>query len=109
MRALTKAIRREMSSGVGMIRGKHSHRNLIVELLPGDELCFRVKGTRQRFSVYLGHCFRLAQLLTLEADYKRRMAEYNERRKYSKGLRRPKRPMMPFSKLYFDATSNKQG
>lgn len=104
---LTKRVRREMLSGVGMMRGKHSQRGLIVELVPGDELSFRVKGTRQVFTVYLGHCFRLAQILTLESEYKRKMKEYAERKKFQKGLRRPKRPMMPFSKVYFDATSSK--
>lgn len=100
---LTKVIRREMLSGVGMERGKHARRGLIVELHPGDELVFRVKGTRQKYSIYLGQCFRLAQLFTIEAEYKAKMKAYAENRKFKKGLRRPKRPMMPFSKIYFDA------
>lgn len=100
---LTKAIRREMLSK-GMDRGKHRDRAIIVSLLPGDLIEFRLKGTRVRYEVYLGHAFRLAQALTIEADYKKRVTKYNEERKYRKGLRRPKRPMIPFNRIYFEAT-----
>lgn len=102
---LTKAVKREMLS-TGLERGKNRARAVIVSLLPGDMIEFRAKGTRQAYSCYLGHCFRLAQSLTLEAVYNEKVKTYNQARKYKKGLRRPKRPLIPFNKIYFQATKN---
>lgn len=86
---LIKPVKREMLS-TGLERGKHRN---------------RMKGTRQTYTCYLGHCFRLAQALTLEIMYKERLKRYNEEKKFRSGLRKPKRPMLPFSKIYFEATS----
>lgn len=103
---LTKPVVREMLSGAEMSRGKYANRAILVSLLPGDEVEFRIKGTRQRFSVYLGHCFRLAQILTLESQYKDKVKAYQERKKSGARAIRPRKPMLPFSKVYFDATKN---
>ncbi len=100
---LIKPVKREMLSS-GLERGKNRARPIIVSLLPGDELEFRAKGTRQSYRVYLGHCFRLAQGLTMETMFKERVKKYNHDRKYRSGLRKPKRPLIPFNKIYFDAT-----
>lgn len=101
---LIKPVKREMLS-TGLERGKNRNRNIIVSLLPGDEIEFRMKGTRQSYTCYLGHCFRLAQALTLEQMFKERLKRYNEEKKFRSGLRKPKRPLLPFSKIYFEATS----
>lgn len=79
---------------------------LVVSLEPADLLTFRYKGKRRTVSVYLGHCFNLAQIMSVDAEYRDRLKAYNEKRKYSKGLRKPKRPSLPFSKVYFDATKS---
>lgn len=100
---LTKKIKRQMMSK-GLERGKNRDKNIIVTLIPGDMIEFRVKGTRTTYSTYLGHAFRLAQMLTIDSDYKKRMKEYHEKKKFRKGLRMPKRPMIPFNKIYFEST-----
>lgn len=88
-------------------RGKHRNRPLLVTLLPGDEICFRPKGTRAKYTVYLGHCFRLAQALTIEQNYKDALQRYQARRKAGETrIRKPKRPMIPFNKIYFEATKS---
>ena len=102
-RKLNKTIRREMLSGAQMTKGKYRNRPIVVELRAGDELGFQIKGTRQRYTVYLGHCFRLAQLLTLEHEYKEKMKIYQSRPKGTR-MRKPKKPILPFGKIYFDAT-----
>lgn len=102
---LDKAVTREMMSR-GLERGKGRERAVLVSLMPGDMIRFRLKGTRKAYECYLGHCYRLAQALTLEEDFKERMKVYNEKKKYQKGLRKPKRPMIPVSKFYFDSTKN---
>jgi hypothetical protein len=86
-----------------LTHGKDKGRPINVALLPGDEIEFHVKGTRQRYVVYLGHAFRLAQILTIEQEYNRKLQAFKERK--AAGLRaiKPKRPMVPFSKIYFDA------
>lgn len=100
---LIKPVRREMLSS-GFERGRNRNRAINVTLCPGDELEFHVKGTRQRYTVFLGHCFRLAQGLAIEANYKEACAQYAIKRKAGIRCRKPKRPMMAFSKIYFDAT-----
>lgn len=98
---LTKPIKRELLAV--QQHGKHRGKSLIVELLPGDEISFRTKGTKKAFTIFLGHCYRMAQILTLESDYKIKLEEYTRRKKIGERVKRPKRPMMPFDKIYFDA------
>jgi len=99
---LTKAIKREMLSSAET-HGKNRGKPIIVELLPGDEISFRVKGTRASYSIYLGHCFRLAQIQTVEANYKEAVARYKARG--MKRMKKPKRPSLPFNSIYFKALS----
>lgn len=99
---LTKVIRREMLSTEQ--QGKNKGKALIVELLPGDELSFRVKGTRQVYQIFLGHCYRLAQMQTLESIYRKQMEEYTRKKKLGqKRLRKPRRYSLPFNKIYYKA------
>lgn len=77
---------------------------LVMTLEPGDVLTFRIKGTRQRASVYIGHCFALATIMEMEARYKQRLDAYNAKKKAgAKGLKPPKKPFNPFSKMYHKA------
>lgn len=99
---LTKRISREMLSSV-ITHGKNRGKPVIVELLPGDEISFRVKGTRANYSIYLGHCFRLAQIQAVDAQYKAAMERYKLRG--SRKMRKPKRPALPFNSIYFKALS----
>lgn len=100
---LKKTVSREMLSSV-VGHGKHRNRPVIVELLAGDELNFRVKGTRTSYKIYLGHCFRLAQIQTEEERYKAALATYTERKKAgAKKLRKPRRHALPFSNIYLKA------
>lgn len=100
--ALTKPVRRQMLSSTEQ-HGKNKGRAIIVALLPGDEIEFRIKGTRRRYSAYLGHCFRLAQILTMESEYKAKMQEYGRKKLNGQRAIKPRRPIMPFSKVYFEA------
>ena len=98
---LIKPITREMMGADG-----HSRRPLLVTLAPGDVLTFRAKGTRTAYSVYLGHCYRLAQILQAEQEYRVKKEAYAEARKQGRRARRPARPVLPFSKVYFDAINS---
>lgn len=97
---LIKPVKREMLSSTET-RGKDRGKAIIVELLPGDEISFRVKGTRASYSIYLGHCFRLAQIQTVETNYKLAMEKYKARG--TKRMRKPKRTALPFNNIYFKA------
>lgn len=99
---LTKSVKREMLSSAES-HGKHRGKPIIVELLPGDEISFRVKGTRMAYSIYLGHCFRLAQIQTTETNYRDAMVRYKNRG--LKRMRKPKRIALPFNSIYFKALS----
>lgn len=77
---------------------------VIVELQGGDMLVFRMKGSRKKYEVYLGHCFRLAQIMQNEADFKQRTEQYQMKKKAGfKGLRKPKKSSLPYGNLYFKA------
>lgn len=78
-------------------------RALLVTLEPGDMLTFRAKGKRTRYSIYIGHCYSLAQLMTAETDYSDKLKAYKAKKDAGQRAVRPKKPSMPFSKIYFDA------
>lgn len=100
---LKKPITREMLSK-GFTRDKDRNRSILVTLLPGDELEFRMKGTQRKFSIYLGHCFVLAQAMTAEREYKDKMGEYKAKKKAGlKRIRKPKKANIPMSTFYFKA------
>lgn len=97
MRKLTKAISRETLST------DRKGRPLVVTLEPGDMITFRPKGNRVSVSVYLGHCMMLAQIIDAEQRYKQAVADYKEAKKLGQRKRRPRKPCLPFSRIYFDA------
>lgn len=99
---LVKPIHREMLS-VMETRGRNRGRSTIVSLLPGDEIQFRSKGTRKTYTVYLGHCFVMAQIQTILLDYDQALERYNTRRKAGERARRPIKPILPFSNMYLKA------
>lgn len=98
---LTKQISRELLSTEQ--QGKHRGKPYIVTLLPGDEISFRAKGSRKTYSIFLGHCMRLAQIMTIESEYKQKLADYTMKKKAGMRAVKPRRPLLPFSKMYFDA------
>lgn len=100
---LKKPVTREMLSK-GFVRDKDRNRPILVTLQPGDELEFRIKGTRRKFSIYLGHAFVLAQAMGAEREYQERMAEYKAKKKAGyKRLRRPRKAHIPVSTFYYKA------
>lgn len=96
---LKKAVRRQLLSSTD-----RKGRAILVTLEPGDMISFRPKGSKRSVSVYLGHCMSLAQIVTLESEYNAKVKEYQLRKKAgAKGIRRPKKPCLPFGKIYFQA------
>lgn len=95
---LSKTISREL------ISTDRKGRPLIVELAGGDMISFRVKGSPKRFSLYLGHAFRLAQIFQTDEDYKARMQAYKEKKAAGyKHLKKPKRYSLPYGTVYYKA------
>jgi hypothetical protein len=94
---LTKPVRRETLSISS--RG----RKLIASLEPGDLLTFREKGRRGIYEVSLGHAFNLALIIHAEREYKSKLANYNERKKRGENAKKPRKPALPFSRMYFDS------
>jgi len=79
-------------------------RAIILTLEPGDVLTLRPKGSKRSVSVYAGYVFMLAQLMTIQHEYDRKMKDYNVQKKAGKQfLRKPKKPFLPFGKVFFDA------
>lgn len=96
---LLKTIKRELF--LTSQEGKHRGLPIVLELLPGDLLSFRIKGTRERVEVSLGHCYNLARKFSLEKRYAQEMKDYKEKKQQGKRPRTPKRPFIPFNpKLY---------
>lgn len=92
---LVKPVRREM---LARNRGK----TLIVELEPGDEITFRVKGKKTRYTVSLHKVLNLAIIQKMNDEYKEKLEKYKVNKKYGyKRLRKPRRPSsVIFNKEY---------
>lgn len=90
--------------------GKYQDKPVLVSLEGGDMLSFRIKGTQQIYTVSLGHCMNLATMLTMESQYRVKLDIYKDKVKLKKKgqylgrVVKPKRPAMPFNKIYFKAT-----
>lgn len=95
---LKKAIHRETFS----IEGRRK-KPVIVSLLPGDVISFRAKGTRTAYEIYLGHCYRLAQIVSMDKMYTQKVKEYKTKKAAGYKCKKPRKPSLPFSKMYFDA------
>lgn len=81
---------------------------VIVTMMAGDILEFRVKGKRMRMQISLAHCFNLAFIMDADSRHRDSVAEYNRKKKLGyKNLRKPKAPFLPFNGMYFKAISNK--
>lgn len=77
---------------------------IIIELEGGDMLTFRLKGSPKRYSIFLGHCFRLAQIFQADSDYREKMKDYQAKKKMGmKRLRKPKQSSLPYNNVYFKA------
>lgn len=95
---LLKPVKRELRST------DRKGRTLIVTIEPGDILTFKPKGLRRSVSIYIGHAYALAQIMTAEEDYKKAMQTYTLRKKAgAQFLRKPKRSALPFNPVYFKA------
>lgn len=89
---------------------KYRHRAIIITIKPGDLIEFRVKGTQQKFEVPLAQCFKLAQIIGISQKHKEAVNTYKEKRKAGFKVRKPKKPVLPYSDIYFNAMSGiKQG
>lgn len=100
---LSKTVTRQMHSK--QLQGKYKGKPILVSLVPGDDLQFRIKGTRQIFSIYLGHCFRLAQISTYEAEYNQKLKDYKIKKAQGKRVKQIKRTTLPYQTMYFKAIS----
>lgn len=83
-------------------------RPLICELSLGDEISFRPKGTRVRFSVHLLHVYYMAMNNFLEERYQEKIKEYNRKRSAGIKAKRPKRYRMPQSPTALQALAMKR-
>lgn len=106
---LLKTITRE-TLALTTARGKYGDKPILVSLEGGDMLSFRIKGTQQVFKVSLGHALNLAIMITMESQYRVKLDTYKDKVKLKKKgqylgrVVKPKRPAMPFNKIYFKAT-----
>ena len=94
---ITKRIARECE--FVSIRHKGKHLPVIVELLPGDILTFRAKGTRRRVEISLNYCYILADIMDVDRIFKQAKQDYKD----GKRKRRPKRPYFPYSSIFYKA------
>jgi len=81
--------------------GRKGKRDLIVTIGPPDELTFREKGRRVKFTVSLHHAYQLAIKFTVEQMYREKMETYNQKKKAGyRNLKRPKKPNLFLSAMY---------
>lgn len=79
---LLKPIKREL------VAATRTGRTLIAELEPGDEITFREKGKRTRYTCSLHACYRVAIMQHLRDEYVAKLELYKAGRR----TRKPKPP-----------------
>lgn len=90
----TKTGRIEMPDKVGFV--PCGAREVVVTLLPSDEIMFRVKGTRTTYSIHIATAMSIAQAVTFYEEWKRKNEHYQLKKKAGyKRMRRPRRPSHP--------------
>jgi len=94
---LNKPVRRQLQST------DRKGRALIISIEPGDILTFRPKGAKRKLSIYVGFCFQLAQLVTIDREYTAKVKQYKADRATGLKRRKPIKPFLPYSKVFFDA------
>ena len=71
-------------------------RNVIITLLPSEEIEFRVKGTQQKFIVHMMSVMALAQGVTFYNQWAERMRIYKLKKDAGhKRIRKPNKPSHP--------------
>lgn len=98
---LLKPVRRELLATVQ--HGKHRGRGIIVEILPGDIIRFRIKATRQYVETSLHTAYTLAQLVTFQRMHEERKAEYIRKKKAGIRCKRPRPFKMFVNKVFIEA------
>ncbi len=76
-------------------------RPVIVELNPSEEIVFRVKKTKRRYSLSFSSAFQLAQLRTTIQSYNQKVERYTQDKKFGMRRKKPKRPVLPYTKNFF--------
>lgn len=94
---LTRVVKRQLAST------DRKGRPLIVSIEPGDIITFRPKGAKRSVSVYMGHCFTLAQIVTIDREYTQKLKRYKDDKALGYKRKRPKKPVLHFGKMYFDS------
>lgn len=92
MLKITKKIRRELSikSTIGKYRGNP----IIMELLPSENIQFKIKGTRETATISLLTCYMVAVNNTINAKYAESMREYKQKLAQGKRAKKPSKPNM---------------
>lgn len=99
---LLKPVRRQML--VSVEKGKFDSVPVIVSILPGDVIEFRIKGTQQRIDCSLHNVYRLAQLITWKKRHDDKLKAYELKRKNGGRGKRPRWTPPPFHKFIYEAT-----
>lgn len=87
------------------VYGKHRGRKIIVELLSGDQIRFRIKGTQQSFTSHIALLYTIAKVVEMDAQYRDSVEKYQLNRKAGKRVRKPKKPFYPVASKYLKALS----
>jgi len=78
-------------------------RKLIVTLKGGDMIAFRPKGRKVTYEVPLAACYNMALIYSAHEWYRKRLEEYNRKRKAGLRVRKPKPMARIFSRKYYEA------
>lgn len=73
---------------------------MLVTIDAGDSISFRIKKKKTKVETSLHHCYVLAQLIDAELRYKKKLDEYDKKRKNHQRAIRPRKPILLFNKMY---------
>ena len=97
---LSKSKRIARETSIREMFGKYRGKSIIMELLPSNEIVFRIKGTRQKFSAHLAHLFTTAKIVEAKAEYDRKMERYQKNKSMGTRFKKPKKLFFPYASTY---------
>lgn len=93
---LSKSKKTVRETSLREVFGKYRGKSIIIKVLPTNEICFRIKGTQQRFTMHMAHAFTTARLVEAKSQHQQAMDDYHNKKR----RRKPKKFFTPLASAY---------
>lgn len=97
---LSKAKKIARETALREVFGKYRGKPIIMEILPSNEIVFRIKGTRQTFTAHVAHLFTTAKIIEAKSQYDKKMERYQKNKNMGTRFKKPKKLFLPYASNY---------